>query len=84
MLVALVDDPENNIVQEQDTYRNFLRSQARFSNPMLIESQSVLHRIEFSYRLAFMKDTAAARWIDENTLNLISSVGHAGHHASRC
>ncbi len=71
------------MADQKAKYRTFLTTQARFANPMLIEDKRVLQCIELTYRLIFMKDIAAARWIDETTLALINSVGCVCHHASR-
>lgn len=52
-------------------FRNFLKERAIFVNTTQITDAEVIQRIHLNFRLIFLRDTAAARWIDEDTYDLL-------------
>jgi hypothetical protein len=51
-----------------------LRERAVFHNVLDIKNPEILSRVHLNYRLQFLKDTAAARWIEEQTAALVNEV----------
>jgi hypothetical protein len=54
--------------------REFLKKRCTFKNLVSIEDSEILSKIHLNYRLIYLKDTAAARWIEENTLGVLANV----------
>ena len=68
------DDPTINITEKEFKYRAFFFGKAKLINTACVENPDVLKLIQLNYRLQFLKDTAAAQWIEEVTLSLINNV----------
>lgn len=62
-----LDDPDINITLFKYRYRRFICEEVKFRNVLGMTDPAVLERIDLTYRLTFFKDTAIARWIDEDT-----------------
>ncbi len=69
-----LDDPDINISMAKYKYRTFLRERVSFINTVNVQSPEVLDSIHLNFRLIFLRDTAAARWIDEATYELLMNV----------
>ena len=69
-----LDDWDNTFSENTYKYRAFLGQQAKFNNTVEIKDQEILRRIHLNYRLLFLKDSVAAQWIDEGTLNTLINV----------
>ncbi len=74
-IAALLDDPDINISLAKYKYRAFLKERVAFINTANIQSPEVLESIHLNFRLIFLRDTAAARWIEEGTYELLMNVG---------
>jgi protein phosphatase-4 regulatory subunit 3 len=61
-------------LKQQCKYKTFLKEEAVFHNLLSIEDREVLAKIHFNYRLLFLKDTAAAHWLEEGTTALLDDV----------
>ena len=70
----IIDDPDINISKAKYRYRTFLKERVVFVNTANIQDQEVLDKIHLNSRLIFLRDTAAARWIDEPTYELLMNV----------
>lgn len=70
----IVVDPDINISMIKHRFRNFLKERAAFVNTTKIEDPDVIQKIHLNFRLIFLRDTAAARWIDEDTYDLLMNV----------
>jgi hypothetical protein len=51
-----------------------LKRKARFVNTTNIADEGIVHKIHVNFRLMFLKDTAAARWIEEGTILMLMNV----------
>jgi len=69
-----LDDPDINISLSKYRYRAFLRERVAFVNTVNIQSPEILEKIRINFRLIFLRDTAAARWIEEATYELLMNV----------
>ena len=67
-------DPDINISKSKYRYRTFLQERVSFVNTANIQDPDVLEKIHLNFRLIFMRDTAAARWIDESSYELLMTV----------
>jgi hypothetical protein len=69
-----LDDPDINISMIKHRFRSFLKERAAFVNTTKIEDPIIIQKIHLNFRLIFLRDTAAARWIDEETYEVLMSV----------
>ena len=69
-----VDDEGMKIAKKEDQYRAFFKREVRLVNTAGVEDPEVLQKIDVNYRLMFLRDTAAARWVEENTLSTLQNV----------
>ncbi len=67
-------DPLIDISQPEYRYRGFFKGKAQFLNTAEIKDPDVLKKIQLNYRLIFLKDTAAASWIEDSSILLLSDV----------
>lgn len=62
-------------------FREFLSSKVKFKQAVEISDPQVSYSIHLSYKLQYLKDTAMARFIDENTshtiMQLVSSLNNS-------
>jgi len=72
--IFTLDDPDINISMIKYRFRNFLKERAAFVNTTKIEDPSIIQKIHLNFRLIFLRDTAAARWIDEDTYEILMNV----------
>jgi hypothetical protein len=74
LIISLVDDPDINILKTKYKYRAFIKDNSRFINTLKIEDEDIIGKIHMNYRVIFLKDTAAARWIEETTFGILKNV----------
>lgn len=55
-------------------FRDFLESKVKFKEVVTINDSHVIGCIHLSYKLAFLKDTAMARFIDDTTSHTIMQL----------
>ena len=55
-------------------HRDFLANELKFKQVVKIEDDSILEAIHLVYRLVYLKDTAIARFIDDQVLANINSL----------
>lgn len=53
-------------------HRKFLTETANFKNILKIEDEAILGKIQYAYRLMYLRDVAIVRFIEEQTLRLIN------------
>ena len=58
------------LAQEAD-FREFLSKKVKYKQAVAINDPQVVYSIHLSYKLQYLKDTAMARFIDENTSHTI-------------
>ena len=61
----------SNLLAQEADFRDFLKSKVKFKQAVMIEDPQVIYSIHLSYKLQYLKDTAMARFIDENTSHTI-------------
>lgn len=61
------------LAQEAD-FREFLDNKVKFKQAVDITDPQVTYSIHLSYKLQYLKDTAMARFIDENTSHTIMQL----------
>jgi len=61
------------LAQEAD-FREFLSAKVKFKQAVDITDSQVTYSIHLSYKLQYLKDTAMARFIDENTSHTIMQL----------
>ncbi|KAL4076285.1 component of IIS longevity pathway SMK-1-domain-containing protein [Scleroderma citrinum] len=54
-------------------YREFLRDNARFHQPIAILDAIIRKKVHHTYRLQFLKDVVLARTLDDSTFNVLNS-----------
>ena len=60
-------------------HRKYFKDIVKFKNPLKIEEQEILRKIEQNLRLTYLRDTALSRLIDDNgmkAINLILQLNH--------
>jgi hypothetical protein len=57
-------------------HRQFFKEHANFKNILNIEDPGILTKIHFNHRLAYLRDTAIARFIEEMTIKHINIIIH--------
>jgi len=57
-------------------HRQFFREQAKFHNILNLTDSTLINRIHFSHRLAYLRDTAIGRFIDDQTVKHINILIH--------
>lgn len=55
-------------------HRKFLKEQVKFKNFMLLDDTEVIDKIHLNYRLAYLKDTALATWLDDSSIQTIANL----------
>lgn len=74
-----VDGNSNNKVSLSSNlqnlkHREFLQNQVKFKEVVKIQDEAVLESIHITYRLTYLKDTAMARFIDDQVLANVNSL----------
>ncbi|KIM63610.1 hypothetical protein SCLCIDRAFT_1214004 [Scleroderma citrinum Foug A] len=64
-------DPE--FQTHKANYREFLRENAHFHQPIAIEDVTIRKKVHHTYRLQFLKDVVLARTLDDSTFNVLNS-----------
>ncbi|TFY82924.1 hypothetical protein EWM64_g1093 [Hericium alpestre] len=64
-------DPE--FPAHKANYREFLRENTHFHQPIPIDDISIQRKIHHTYRLQFLKDVVLARVLDDSTFNVLNS-----------
>jgi hypothetical protein len=57
-------------------HRNFFKESLKFNNLLNIDDETLLTRIHMNYRLAYLRDTAIGRFIEEMTIKHINIMIH--------
>ncbi len=57
-------------------HRSFFRDSLKFKNILNLEDPSLLNKIHLNYRLAYLRDTAIGRFIEEMTIKHINIMLH--------
>jgi hypothetical protein len=68
-----IDDFES---QKTIKHRQFFKEQAKFHNILNITDQHLINRIHVNHRLAYLRDTAIGRFIDDQTVKHINILIH--------
>ena len=58
----------------EPSFRDFLEKKVKFKEVVSINDQHIVGCIHLSYKLAFLKDTAMARFIDDTTSHTIMQL----------
>lgn len=65
-----IEDPKLSTLR----HREFLQNQVKFKEVVKIDNEEILESIHLVYRLTYLKDTAMARFIDDNVLANVNSI----------
>jgi hypothetical protein len=57
-------------------HRNFFKESLKFNNLLNLDDETLLTRIHMNYRLAYLRDTAIGRFIEEMTIKHINIMIH--------
>ena len=71
-----LDDIESFQSQKFVRHRKFLKEESKFKNIFQIQDSSILEKIHSNYRLSYLRDTATARFIEEDTVKNINIMIH--------
>ena len=74
-----LDGKYNSYFEQEADFREFLSSKVKFKQAVTIEDPQVINSIHLSYKLQYLKDTAMARFIDENTSHSIMQLVSMHH-----
>jgi hypothetical protein len=74
---ALEHDLES---QKTIKHRSFFKEQSQFKNIINITDPDMLSKIHLNHRLAYLRDTAIGRFIEENTIKHINILMHCNNN----
>lgn len=72
-IYTLLDDFES---QKMIKHRQFFREHAKFHNILNLTDTNMINRIHINHRLAYLRDTAIGRFIDDQTVKHINILIH--------
>ncbi|CAI2378296.1 unnamed protein product [Moneuplotes crassus] len=71
---ALEYNPEINNKNEETKHRNFLQKKAQKKSFIHFNSESITEKIDLSFRLNYLKDTALAIGLDDNSIQVVGNL----------
>lgn len=68
---VLLDDPD--FPTHKANYRDFLKQNSHFRQPIKIQDTSIQRKVHQTYRLQFLKDVVLARALDDSTFTVLNA-----------
>ena len=73
IFTSLLFSDDGEFHTHKANYRDFLRENSRFHQPIAIEDDTIRKKVHHTYRLQFLKDVVLARTLDDSTFNVLNS-----------